>query len=122
MIKAMIKIAIVLLLANALWRAGSAYISYYKFKDAVLELAIHSGGKTDDQLRDKVMELAAAYDEPIEASAVAIRHEEQHTFIDGAYRKPVLLFPGYEFQWPFTVSVDGFVIVPVKLGDLANPQ
>ncbi len=122
MIKTIIKLAIVALLANALWRIGNAYLSYYKFKDAVAELAIYSSGKSDDQIKDKVMELAASYDEPLSADAVTIRREEHHTYIDGAYTKPVAVFPGYEYQWQFSLNVDGYVLVPPKFGDLANPQ
>ena len=32
----------------------------------------------------------------------------------------VLLAPGFEYAWPFTLHVDEMVIVPVKLGDLNN--
>jgi len=122
MIKSLIKILIVLLIANALWRSASAFTSYYRFQDAVLDMAIHSNDKRTEQLRDRVMELAATYGEPIEAEAVTIRREEHHTFIDGVYRKPILLLPGYQYQCPFTLKVDAFVIVPTKLSDLTNPQ
>ncbi len=106
MIKGLIKLAIVVLLANAIWRAGSAYLSYYKFKDAVTDVAINSKNKTDDELREKVMSLAMEYDEPIEADAVAIRRENDHLYIEGSYTKPVALFPGYEYQWPFSLTAD----------------
>jgi len=122
MIKSIVKVLIAVMLANALWRVASAYISYYKFKDAVTEVAIYSSGKTTEQLRDKVMELAAMYDEPLAAEAVDIRLEEHHTYIDGTYTKPVVLLPGYVYQWPFALNVDGFVVVPPKFGDLANPK
>jgi hypothetical protein len=120
--KALVKVLVAVLIANALFRIGSAYVSYYRFQDAVLDLAIHSTDKRTEQLRDKVQQLASTYDEPIDADAVAIRREEHHTFIDGKYKKPVALVPGYEYQWPFTLSVDGYVIAPTKLGDLTNPQ
>ena len=106
MIKGLIKLAIVVLLANAIWRAGSAYLSYYKFKDAVTDVAINSKNKTDDELRDKVMSLAMQYDEPIEADAVAIRRENDHLYIEGSYTKPVALFPWYEYKWPFSLTAD----------------
>ena len=57
MIKAVVKLAIVALVANAIWRIGSAYMSYYRFKDAVDELALHSKGKTVEELKDRVLEL-----------------------------------------------------------------
>ena len=122
MIKAFIKLALIVLVANALWRVGSAYVSYYRFQDAVKDMAVHSRGMSDDQVKDRVMELAAAYDEPLAAESVAVRRDEHHTFVDGSYTKPVAVLPGYEYAWPFSLNVDGFVIVPVKLGDLTNPQ
>jgi hypothetical protein len=121
MIKTVIRLAIMLFLANAIWRLGVAYTSFYKFRDAVAATAVASSGNTDDQLKDKVMELAGSYQEPIAADAVAIRRDEHHTYIEGAYTKPITLLPGYEYPWPFSLNVDGFVLVPVKLGDLANP-
>jgi hypothetical protein len=105
-IKTLLKLAIVVLLANAMWRAGSAYLSYYKFNDAVTEVAITSKNKTDDELREKVMKLAMEYEQPIEADAVTIRHDGTRVFIEGSYKKPVALFPGGEYQWPFSLSAD----------------
>jgi len=106
MIKTLIKLAIIVLIANAIWRAGSAYLSYYKFKDAVTDVAINSRNKTDDELREKVMKLAMEYDEPIDPDAITIRREENHLYIDGSYTKPVALFPGYEYQWTFSLDAD----------------
>jgi hypothetical protein len=122
MIKSIIKAFVAILIANALWRGASAYMSYYRFEDAVSELAIHSSDKTDGQIKDKVVELAATYDQPLDADAIAVRREEHHLYIDGSYTKLVALFPGYEYQWPFRLKVDSFVIVPTRAGDLTNPK
>ena len=112
MIKSLIKIAIAVLLANALFRIASAYISYYKFQDAVQEYSLRIAGKTDDQIKSRVGELAAQYGEPIDADAITLRKDEQHTYIEGNYIKPVAVVPGYEYQWPFSLKADGFVINP----------
>src|SRR6478752_6728867 len=121
MIKALVKLAIVALFANAIWRIGSAYMSYYRFKDAVDELALHSKGKTVEELKDRVLELASSFDEPIDADAVSVRRDEPHVIVEGSYKKRVLLAPGFEYAWPFTLNVDEMVITPSKLGELANP-
>src|SRR5215468_5579107 len=121
MIKAIIKLVIVALFANAIWRVGSAYISFYRFKDAVDEMALHSKGKTVEELKDKVLDLAASYDEPIDAEGLSVRRQDPHLIVEGAYKKRVLLAPGFEYAWPFTLHVDEMVIASVKLGDLANP-
>jgi len=120
-IKLIIKLAIVALLANAIWRTGSAYTSYYRFKDSVSDLALHSKGKTIEEIKEKVVELAATYDEPIDPEAITVRRDEPHTIIEGSYKKPVLLAPGFEYAIPFTLNVDEMVVVPAKLGDLDHP-
>ena len=122
MIKSLIKILIAVAVANALWHAASAYISFYKFQDAVNEQAIHSGGRSETQLKDKVIELAMTYGEPIDPEAVTVHRDEEHTRVETSYVKPVALFPGYEYQWPFTLKVDAFVIVPQRLSDSPNSK
>ena len=96
------------------WHIASAYISYYKFKDAVNEQAIHSASRSESQLRDKVIELAATYDEPVDPDAITIRRDDEHTIVQTSYLKPVAVFPGYEYQWPFSVNVDAFVVLPAS--------
>ena len=117
MIKSVVKVVIAVLLANALWRVASAYISYYKFEDAVQEYSIRTGGKSDDAVKSRVAELAAQYEEPVDADAIAVRRNEQHTYIDLSYTKPVAIVPGYEYQWPFSVKVDGYVIDPQHVSE-----
>jgi len=121
MIKAIIKLVIVALFANAIWRVGSAYVSFYRFKDAGDEMALHSRGKTVEQLKDKVLELAASYDEPIDADAVSVRRDDPHLIVEGSYKKRVLLAPGFEYAWPFTLNVDEMVIVTGRLGNSTKP-
>ena len=112
MIKSIVKIVIAVLLANAIWRVASAYISYYKFEDAVQEYAIRTSGKEDDAVKNRVAELAAQYEEPLDADAISVNRNEQHTFIEASYTKPIAILPGYEYQWPFSLKVDGYVIEP----------
>ena len=121
MIKTLIKLAIVALLANGIWRIGSAYMSFYRFKDAVDEMALHSKGKTVEELKDRVLELASSFDEPVDADAVSVRRDEPHLIVEGSYKKRVLLAPGFEYAWPFTLNVDEMVIAPTRLRDLTNP-
>ena len=58
MIRKVIQLAIFLLMANAVYRIVPVALHYYKFKDAVQELALFSQRATDAQLVDRVMELA----------------------------------------------------------------
>ena len=108
--KLIIKLAIVALLANAVWRVGSVYAAYYRFTDAVQQTTLYRGEKTDDQIRDRVFELAADYDIPVNDETLTVRRENNHTIVRGAYKRPIDLLPGFTYQWPFTVDIDTFVV------------
>ena len=103
--KLLIKLAITALIANAAWRLGSEYLSYFKFRDAVREAAIYQA-KTDDELRKRVAALASDYDLPVDADAMTIRHDGRQTFMEGVYVKPVELFPGFPYAWRFEWAID----------------
>jgi hypothetical protein len=118
--KTLIKLAIAIAIANALFQVGTAYLSYFQFKDAVDELATHTTG-TDAQMRDRIVELAVKYDEPVDPEAISIRREEHHTLIETTFIKDVQLFPGYVRKWPFELKVDGFVITQQKITGSPNP-
>ena len=119
--KTLVKLIVVALLANALWRLGSTYATFYKFKDSVTEAASQEG-TTEDELRQKVVDLARTYDLPLTAAAITITREAQHISVQGSYTKPVAVLPGYEYPWPFTVDVDAYPLAtPVRRGDLIKP-
>jgi hypothetical protein len=112
-VKTLIKLIVVALVANALWRAGSAYATFYKFKDSIYEAAMQ--GSTEADLRQKVVDLARTYDLPLTADDLTVTREVQHVSVKTSYTSPVAILPGYEYQWPFSVDVDAYVIAaPVR--------
>jgi hypothetical protein len=106
LIKLLIKLAIVVVVANACWRVGSAYVSHYKFVDSVQQLTLFRGQRTDDQLRARVFEIASDFDIPVTEGDVSLRTEEHHTKVDGTYIRPIEIFPGYKYAWPFEFHTD----------------
>ena len=121
MIRLIVKLAIATLIANASWRAGSAYMTFYRFKDAVTAAAQFGKGRSDDDLRQRVLELASNYDVPLAEDAVTVRRQDNHTLVNASYTQPIDLLPGYRYQWPFTFNIDTFTVTPVRPGDLINP-
>lgn len=115
--KILIKLAISALIVNGAWRIGSEYAAFYRFRDAVREAAL-ARGLSDDRLRERIMELAAARDLPLAEDQFTIRRKERHTFVSGSYVKPLMLFPGVPYPWRFTWEVDGFVITPPAMDAL----
>ena len=45
-----------------------------------------------------------------------------HTAIHGSYKQGVAMFPGFEYQWPFSIDLDAYPIAPpTRRGDLIKP-
>jgi hypothetical protein len=111
MLKLLIKLVVAAVIANAAWRIGSAYLQFYRFKDAVTETVQFGVDKTRLELRQRVLELATQYDVPLGEDAVTVRRDDRnHTFVDGSYQQPIDLLPGYQRPWPFTLNVDVFTL------------
>ena len=106
MIKLILKLAVVALLANASWRVGSAYVSHYKFQDAVQQAALFRGSKTDDVLRQRIFELASDFDIPVADDQVMLTTADHHTVVDGGYTRIIELAPGFTYPWEFTFHID----------------
>jgi hypothetical protein len=120
-VKRLIKLIVVVLIANALWRIGAAYVSFYRFKDSV-RFAATDLRKSEDELRSSILELASTYDVPLAEDAIAIHREAQHTLVEGSYKTPIAVLPGYEYKWPFSVDIDAYAPVPPgTANDAAKP-
>jgi hypothetical protein len=109
-IKLVLKLAVAALIANAAWRMGTAYLSFYKFKDAVQEATQFGGDKGDAQLQSRILELATDYDVPLTADGFTIEHKANHTIVDGSYVRPVDVLPGYTYRCAFSWRTDTFTI------------
>ena len=119
--KTILKLIVVAILANALWRVGTAYAAFYKFKDSVTEAA-SQGESTEEELRQKIVELASTYDLPLTADDVTVTRDVHHTAIRGSYKQRVAMFPGFDYQWPFNIDLDAYPIAPpTRRGDLIKP-
>ena len=110
MIRFLLKLAVAALIVNATWRLGSAYATFYRFKDAVTEASRFSGAKSEEELRRRVLELASQFEVPVDEQDFSIRREGNHTNIDGTYTQSIELAPAYPYPWSFDWSVDTFTL------------
>jgi hypothetical protein len=114
--KSLLSLAIAALVTYAAWNAANAWMTYFRFKDAIAE-ASQSGGKlTVDQLRDRVLALGMEYSVPVDEDALSVTRDDQthHTVIDGRYRQPIAILPWYQYPYTFTWHVDTFVLTGLK--------
>jgi hypothetical protein len=121
MVRKIVKLAIFLLIANALYRFIPVYFHYQQFKDAVHETALFARGRTDAQLVDQVMDHAAKYRVPPDREYVQVRHDNERTIIDASYIETIEWFPGYKRNWQFDVGEQAFANVrPTQPADVGR--
>jgi hypothetical protein len=109
--KLFVKLLIVALIVNAAWRLGSVYYSHYQFEDSVRE-ALIGRRQTDDQLRRRILELAADNDIPLDEGGFSIRRGDRHIYVNGGYERGVAVLPGYQYPLHLSVAVDAYVLNP----------
>jgi len=108
-IRKLVKLAIFLLIANGVYRITPPTIHYYKFKDAVQELALFSQQKTPDaELIDHVMALADENNVPLDRDYVQVRRSNGQLIIDASYVESMKVLPGYSYDHQFDVEARAF--------------
>ena len=105
MIKRLVKLAIVALLANAVYRVGAEYVTFIKFRDAIRDAAMFKA-KSEGDLRARIVALADDYDVPQDDGDIQITRQERVWHIDGSYRKPIEIVPRFQYDWPFPYSLE----------------
>jgi hypothetical protein len=126
MVKTLIKIAVALVVIHAAFRVGYAFWNYYRYEDALLQLAQFGDRSTERQLCDQAISTAADYDVPISAAGLLVRKGNNPPYscedgpmvlqggatglpssqmtIEGTYTDRLQLFPGYYYPWEFKPS------------------
>src|SRR5262245_48146119 len=107
MIGKIVKLAIFLLIANALYRVTPAWLHFYEFRDSLKELALFSKEKTDDAVVDRVMGLAEENHVPLSRGDVRISRSTepggQRLSIAAPYVEMLKVVPGYTYRWDVNV-------------------
>jgi hypothetical protein len=119
MIKLLVKLAIVALVANALFRIGTEYLTFIKFRDDVRDAAMFKA-KTEDELRQRIGALAEQYDLEVDPDSLSIDREARVWRIHGYYSRPIEIVPRYEYEWPFPWDVEAVVPDTERLPGVPN--
>jgi hypothetical protein len=110
LIKTGIKLALLALVANATWHFFVAYSAHYKFRDATQYAAQNRGEKTDEQLHDIILNLAADADLDVPAEAVVVKHEGLRTSVSVSYVQTLELVPNRPYPVPFSFQIDTYTL------------
>jgi len=106
MIKRIISLVLVALFMNAGIRIGLVFFHDQQFKDAIRELALFSGTKTEEVVRSQVMQIAQDNQIPLDADFVEIHRTSipgmgDHSAIKVSYAVMVQVAPGYARRFEF---------------------
>jgi hypothetical protein len=110
LIKIGIKLGLLALVANATWHLFLAYSTHYKFRDATQYAAQNRAAKTDDQLHDVVMNLAAEAGLDIPFEAIVVKHEGLRTSVAVSYTQSLDLLPSRPYTMPFSFQIDTYTL------------
>jgi hypothetical protein len=105
MIKTVVKLFIVLLVLNAVYRVGRAYWTHYQFEDSVQQLAQFSDKATPEEVRTKVLEQAATFGVPLDPENLTITRGNRRVEVDATYFRDLELVPRYKRHWDFKIHV-----------------
>ena len=88
--KTIIQIAVAFTLLTGAVQGGRAAVKHYSFVDAVQEAMLFAGSRTEDQIADKVMQLAGDYQIPLDPEKVSVERlpYQINTSAVHRYREP----------------------------------
>ncbi|MCU0255845.1 MAG: hypothetical protein MUF60_03805 [Vicinamibacterales bacterium] len=106
-IRALIKLALVVLVVHAAVRVVPPFWNYVKFRDACEEIARFSAKRSAEEVAARVMTKAGQLDIPLDQSQVQVRKQGNVTYIDAAYTARLEYLPTKFYPYDFVVTVHG---------------
>jgi hypothetical protein len=104
MIRKIVKLAVFLFIANAVYQFAPVAYRQFQFKDALGELVLYSQKSTDAELVNRTMALAGESNVPLEREYVRVRREPGSVHIDASYVEPLHLLPRYTYRWEVDID------------------
>jgi hypothetical protein len=112
MIGKVIRLIIVALVVHALWKGTPVYWRYIQFQDQVKETARFAGARSEQEILERVVALAADRGIALTRESIAVHKRLDYTAIELAYVENVEVLPRYHYPWEFTISVEGRPLRP----------
>ncbi len=89
-----IKLVLALLLLTAAFQGARAMMSNYQFEDAVEQALLFAPNASDAEVTQQVVAIAAEYDLPVDADAVAVSQHGSDRVVEVVYTTDVAFIPG----------------------------
>ncbi len=102
-----IRLVVVVAVVHAGVKIGPVFWTHFKFRDSVHDLAMFSVKRTEREVQDRVMDIAARMDVPVDRENVTVRKDKQKTIVSASYRAQLEYFPRRYYPWDFDFEVQG---------------
>lgn len=106
-IRALIRLALVVLVVHAGVRVIPPFWNYVKFRDACEEIARFSARQTVPEITARVMTKAGQLDIPLNEDNLQVRKQGNITFVEADYRAELEYLPTKFYPYDFRVRVQG---------------
>ncbi|HSL69242.1 MAG TPA: hypothetical protein VK864_03330 [Longimicrobiales bacterium] len=101
MVKRLISFAFAAAVLYAAWNTGTVLFHHYQFSDGLEQLALFAGSSTEDQLKERVLQLADQYRIPVDSETLTVHTDSEVTQITAPYTAQIKLLPNYTHEWKF---------------------
>ena len=104
--KTILQLVVAAALITGAVQGGRAAVKHYSFVDAIQEAMLFASSRNEEQIAEKVLELASEYEIPLDPGKVTVERLPYQINIEAPYTDLVNLLPGvYTRTWDFDTSV-----------------
>lgn len=104
--KTILQLVVALTLITGAVQGGRAAVKHYAFVDAIQEALLFASSRNEEQIAEKVLELANEHEIPLDPQQVTVERLPYQINIEAPYTDQVNLLPGvYTRTWDFETSV-----------------
>jgi hypothetical protein len=105
MLRTLIRLALVALVVHAGVKTVPVFWTHFKFRDAVEDMAMFSVKRTENDVANRVLEIAARMDVPLTRENLKVHRAAGVTYVDATYTARLEYFPRRFYPWDFTLDV-----------------
>lgn len=110
MFRALLKLAVVVIVLNALYHVGDAYWRYYQLKDSSEQALIFGVDAKPERLKEQILKRAADLKVPVSPTSVMVSKEGSRSEATVTYLDEIEVFPGYRYPHVFTFAVNAVAV------------
>ena len=108
--KALFKLAIFLLVVNALYRFVPPYYNHTRLSDDIEQGALGWADLSEKEIQDQVLSLAHQRGLPVEAEQITVQRNLERLLVTLSYPRTLELVPGWTYEWQFDSNVEAVML------------